>query len=123
MSLREKTQRRMFNMAFAKARSMASEEDRQHFDDAYSYGLLDDVYQLSLGRFISEGLGVAWAFDESQTPILDKILEFFKWLWESGALLELIKLIGGGLSISAIAGQVGNIQGTVGALSGVSWDF
>lgn len=60
--------------------------------------LRDLVYIGTVERFIEQGGGVIAMDDESQVPILDRLIDFFVWLWESGALIEIIKLFLGGLN-------------------------
>lgn len=102
MSLRERTQRRAFDRQLNRLGRNGSEEERA-FVASMTPAMQDDLYQLSLERFIATNtVGAAViGYDESQTPILDKLIEFFQWLWESGALLELIKLFFGGLMSEA----------------------
>lgn len=97
MSIRERSQRRMFDRQLRRL-GRDGDEDARQLVESMTKEMRDDVYQLALDRFVMEGRGQVVARDESQTPILDRLLEFFQWLWESGALLEIIKLIiGGGL--------------------------
>ena len=98
MSLRERTQRRAFDRQL-KRLGRDGDEEARNLVAAMTAEMKDDVYQLSIDKFL-EGKNKdteVIAYDESQTPVLDKLLEFFKWLWESGALLEIIKLFLGGV--------------------------
>lgn len=102
MSIRERTQRRLFNQALWKLERAGSDEERQLIG-SMTAPMRDDIYQLAIDRFLvgKDKNREVIAYDESQTPILDKLLEFFTWLYESGALMDLIKLIiGGGLMVA-----------------------
>lgn len=95
MSIRERSQRRFFDRQLRRL-GRDGDEDARRLVALMTPEMRDDVYQLALDKFVADGLGQVVARDESQTPILDRLLEFFQWLWESGALLEIIKLIIGG---------------------------
>jgi hypothetical protein len=94
MSLRERSQRRQFDRAFHRLQTHGSEEQRRRLQ-GFTREMLDDLYQLSLDEFVQKGGGKVIAYDESQTPILDALIDFFKYLVESGALWKLIELFFG----------------------------
>lgn len=97
MNVRERSQRRAFDRQLRRLGRDGNEEARG-LVAALTSDMKDDLYQASIDRFVSQGGGKVVAYDgDSQTPILDKLIEFFQWLWESGALLEIIKLFFGGL--------------------------
>ena len=101
MGARARTQRRIFDRQLERLRVDGRPDERDAVNSLTAENI-DDLYQLSLDKYISvRGQRSVVAYDgESQTPILDKLLDFFKWLWESGALMELIKLlIGGGFAV------------------------
>lgn len=63
---------------------------------AASEALLDfeNFHDLAVVTY-AEQTNAAYSMDESGTPILDKLLEFVKWMYESGFLEFLIKLFAG----------------------------
>ena len=65
-----------------------------------------DFYQLTVRHFV-QSTGAAHTLDEDGTPILDKLLDFFKWLYESGALEWLIRLFAGMAITAAMSVSAG----------------
>ena len=78
MSIRERSQRRAFDRQLRRLGRDGNEEARG-LVAALTSDMKDDLYQASLDRFVSQGGGKVIAYDESQTPILDKLIEFFQW--------------------------------------------
>ena len=99
MNFRSRTQRRAFDRQLRRLQKFGNDQEREQaqlvLDD---WDLRNLVYIGSVERFIEQGGAVIAMDEESQVPILDRLIDFFKWLWESGALMEIIKLFLGGLS-------------------------
>ncbi len=99
MKLRVRAQRRAFDRQLRRLAKFGDENQQEHaqlvMQDAE---LREMVYIGSVERFIDQGGAIIAMDEDSQVPILDRLIDFFKWLWESGALLEIIKLFLGGLT-------------------------
>ena len=63
----------------------------------------DGFYQFVVSQYVRATGASFEALDESQTPILDKLLDFVKWMYESGFLEFLIGLFGAGIVMAVVA--------------------
>ncbi len=98
MKLKARTQRRAFDRQLRRLATFGSEDQRQQAQLVLNDPDLRNLsYIGSVERFIEQGGNVLAVDEDSQVPVLDRLIDFFKWLWESGALLEIIELFLGGL--------------------------
>lgn len=104
MKFRARAQRRAFDRQLRRLAQFGDESQRQQAQAIQrDRDLADIVYIVTLERFVDQGGVVLEMDEESQVPILDRLLEFFQWLWESGALIEIIRLIIGGMTVDQLS--------------------
>ena len=104
MKFRVRAQRRAFDRQLRRLARFGDESQRSQAESVLrDRDLTDIVYIASLEKFVDQGGGVIAIDSESQVPILDRLIDFFQWLWESGALIEIIRLFLGGMTVEQLA--------------------